>query len=443
MLHSFSGPRNKRLLILIGIALGFLLAVLAAIAWLFHTGKQQGREETLQVQEDPAPETFAPVEDENAAFYDEGDEESEDSEEADDEWDDDESSDEELDDDESFDDDEEYSDNEMDSSTDEESTAKPEQSATFGQVQDRSRYPLVPDDFPIYSQLDFPGVRYGTGTVENNGCGITALAMVATYMTGHEYTPADLARYFGSSAENTVDRISIASRKMKLKWHMAENWIFVKEALAQGKIVIQMVNRKSRFTTNQHFLVLVGYTSDGKIIAIDPNPKNYLKWNLKKGFQEGFLESDIVCGYDGAWIYDPAAMPEDPFIYEPPERPYVEPRYTDLDLSEADIDLLARLVWVEARGESMEGQQAVAEVVLNRMMSDRFANTMSGVVNNEEQFVSQRLLRRAEPSQTQYEAIENAILGPYILPTDVFFYARWPNVSHVWGRIGGHCFYYG
>lgn len=48
--------------------------------------------------------------------------------------------------------------------------------------------------------------------------------------------------------------------------------------------------------------------------------------------------------------------------------------------SDADITLLARLIYGEARGESYVGQVAVGAVVLNRIKSSSFPNTMSGVI---------------------------------------------------------------
>lgn len=45
-----------------------------------------------------------------------------------------------------------------------------------------------------------------------------------------------------------------------------------------------------------------------------------------------------------------------------------------------DLYLLARLVYGEARGESYKGQVAVAAVVLNRVASSQFPNSISGVV---------------------------------------------------------------
>ncbi len=48
--------------------------------------------------------------------------------------------------------------------------------------------------------------------------------------------------------------------------------------------------------------------------------------------------------------------------------------------SNADVNLLARLIYGEARGESYVGQVAVGAVVMNRIKSASFPNTMSGVI---------------------------------------------------------------
>ena len=46
----------------------------------------------------------------------------------------------------------------------------------------------------------------------------------------------------------------------------------------------------------------------------------------------------------------------------------------------SDVQLLARLIYAEARGESYTGQVAVGAVVLNRVRSSSFPNTISGVI---------------------------------------------------------------
>ena len=104
--------------------------------------------------------------------------------------------------------------------------------------------------------------------------------------------------------------------------------------------------------------------------------------------------------------------------------------------------LLARVVWVEAQGECKEGQQAVAEVVLNRMASPNFGDTLKSVIYAEGQFRSVPYLEDATPYQAQYDAIEAAIYGPYVLPENVMHFATYPTNNNVWGKIGGHIFCY-
>ena len=104
---------------------------------------------------------------------------------------------------------------------------------------------------------------------------------------------------------------------------------------------------------------------------------------------------------------------------------------------------MAKVIWVEARGESAEGQQAVAEVIFNRMLSDDFPDTLSGVIYADEQFRSSKFLEDAEPAQAQYDALDDALEGPYILPIDVVHFATYPVNDDVWGTIGGHIFCYG
>lgn len=49
-------------------------------------------------------------------------------------------------------------------------------------------------------------------------------------------------------------------------------------------------------------------------------------------------------------------------------------------ISKRDIELLSRLVYAEGRGEPYEGQVAIAAVVLNRVESPQFPNTVPGVI---------------------------------------------------------------
>lgn len=293
---------------------------------------------------------------------------------------------------------------------------------------------------PLYFQNDYPDTMFGSGTVATSGCSITCLAMVATYMTGHEYFPDELAGYFGGRAENNMKRMLYGMQKMRLPYNQCENWHVVMDELSRGKVVILMVNKKSIFTDTQHFVVLTGLTKDGKILLNDTNSKNYERWDLKEKLITGFPESDLWRGFDGAWSFDKNAMPDKPFIYHE-EEVSVEPRYVGVTLTMDERELLARMVWVEARGEPFEGQQAVAEVVLNRLVAGNFQSSVESIIMAQGQFNSARFLDDAEPNQTQYEAVEHALKGPYVTPINTVYFGQTPNRNgSVWGWIGGHCF---
>ncbi|CAN7740600.1 spore cortex-lytic enzyme [Paenibacillus sp. LjRoot56] len=49
-------------------------------------------------------------------------------------------------------------------------------------------------------------------------------------------------------------------------------------------------------------------------------------------------------------------------------------------VNQAELDMLAKVIYSEARGESYEGQVAVGAVVMNRLKSSQFENTIQGIV---------------------------------------------------------------
>lgn len=304
--------------------------------------------------------------------------------------------------------------------------------------QERQEYVSV----PLYFQTDYPEAMYGSGTVATSGCSITSVAMVTSYLTGYEYLPNELAYYFGGRASNNIARLEVALDTMKIPYEKPENWHYTLAELKEGKIAIILVGNPSAFTESQHFIVLTGMTEDGKILVNDSYAPNYEKWDLKEGFASGFTEDQVRPGYQGAWVFDKSEMPEEITRYTEIDESLSESRYPDFELTLAERQLLARVIWVEARGESPEGQQAVAEIVFNRLISDNFPNTLRDVIYGEGQFRSVKFLDDAKPDQAQYQAIEKALYGPYILPVDVVYFARTPTNDKIWGTIGGHIFCY-
>lgn len=77
-----------------------------------------------------------------------------------------------------------------------------------------------------------------------------------------------------------------------------------------------------------------------------------------------------------------------------------------------DTDLLARLISAEARGESYSGQVAVGAVVLNRVNSPIFPNTIAGVIYQNGAFTCITDGQFNEPvSESAYRAARDAMNG--------------------------------
>lgn len=303
-------------------------------------------------------------------------------------------------------------------------------------TKDRKQYDKVPN----YYETDYPDIRFGQGSFADYGSGVTSMAMVASYLTGYDYRPDTLAHWFSSYTGNQIQLLEYMSDTLQLPWKRALNVRVALEALKEGKVVIAMVNSKSGFTTGQHFLVLTGINDAGLVTVNDPNKNNYEKWNLKAGFTDGFREGILIGGYSGSWIYDPSQISDDPFLYIDPSAEEVECRYPDLSLSDADVEMLAKLVCAEADGEPFEGQQAVAEVILNRVAASNFPGTVTGVIKAPDQFRAASQLYRAKPTHVQYEAVRRAWKGPYVLDKDVVFFSTGAVNKNVWGTIGNHTF---
>ena len=118
---------------------------------------------------------------------------------------------------------------------------------------------------------------------------------------------------------------------------------------------------------------------------------------------------------------------------------------SDVVFAEGDRYLLANLIYCEAGGEPYEGKVAVGAVVMNRVVSSVFPDTVVGVIYAKRQFspvASGRLaLALAENRATPdcYRAADEAMAGYTNVGGCVFFRTPIPGLEGI--NIGGHVFY--
>ena len=299
------------------------------------------------------------------------------------------------------------------------------------------------DTVPLYYQTDYPYIPFGNDTIATSGCSVTCLAMVASYLTDQEYTPPQMAYHFGNYGKTHIDRLNYGIDQMQLPFYQAENVQDMLQAVRSGKIAIVMMAENSVFTTQQHFIVVAGMSEDGKFIVNDPLETNYISANeeIRDCYDNGFDYYYLTYGYNGSWIFDKEDMKDISFRYDASMPEQKENRYEGYMLNEEDIYTLACFVCAEARDEAPEVQQAVAEVVLNRVVSPDYPNTVRKVISQTEFYRAVDAMKHIEEPEIEcYLAVDAAMFGPYILPEEICFYSAWEKGKEPWGQLGSFTF---
>lgn len=118
---------------------------------------------------------------------------------------------------------------------------------------------------------------------------------------------------------------------------------------------------------------------------------------------------------------------------------------SEVTFTDGDRYLLANLIYCEAGGEPYEGQLAVGSVVINRVLSSKFPDTVVGVIYQKRQFspvASGRLdlaLAANKATARCYQAADEAMSGMTNVGNCLFF--RTPIEGLTGINIGGHVFY--
>ena len=120
---------------------------------------------------------------------------------------------------------------------------------------------------------------------------------------------------------------------------------------------------------------------------------------------------------------------------------------TTNNISNSDLNLLAKCVYAEARGESYVGQVAVAAVILNRVKSASFPNSISGVIYQPYAFtcVSDGQINLS-PNQTAFNAAQDALNGWDPTYGAIYYYnpktatSNWIRSRSTTITIGKHVF---
>lgn len=158
-----------------------------------------------------------------------------------------------------------------------------------------------------------------------------------------------------------------------------------------------------------------------------------------------------------AWIADPAIAADQTLLsdenvtFTPLNTPASEPSNRTAAL-DSELECMAKVVRHEAANQSRKGQRAVAEIIMNRVRSGRFADTVCGVVNQPGQFfdtASYNPSRNTKQWQTAVE-VSREVLGndgENVTNGALFYHASYQSPTRFFrGRqqvlaMGDHIFY--
>ncbi len=118
---------------------------------------------------------------------------------------------------------------------------------------------------------------------------------------------------------------------------------------------------------------------------------------------------------------------------------------SQVTFAEGDRYLLANIIYCEAGNQPYEGQVAVGAVVINRVLSSVFPDTVVGVIYQKNQFSpvkSGRLalaLSRGDATEACYRAADEAMAGHTTVGNCLFFRRPVPGINGT--IIGDHVFY--
>ena len=117
--------------------------------------------------------------------------------------------------------------------------------------------------------------------------------------------------------------------------------------------------------------------------------------------------------------------------------------------TDSELDMLAKIIFAEARGESYDGKVAVGAVILNRVRSSRYPNTIKQVIFAPGQFspIRDGSYAAARPTEAEYKAANDALAGVDPTHGALTFYAYkytkssyHESLTHT-ATIGNHKFF--
>ncbi len=160
-------------------------------------------------------------------------------------------------------------------------------------------------DMPLYLQQDYPEAPYGAYLLRTHGCGITTLAMVASYLADDELTPVELAADYGYyCGPRGTEQVLLDDTPAEMGFHLKNrsgSWSEVAEAVRNGHVAISL-QWAGYWTSGGHYLAIVDETEDERYVVRDSNLLNYKRITAHQ--EDSHTRGSITQACHGYWIYE-------------------------------------------------------------------------------------------------------------------------------------------
>lgn len=187
------------------------------------------------------------------------------------------------------------------------------------------------------------------------------------------------------------------------------NPIDIKQLLNTYQYTTDKVNLRKGNNTNSEVIITVGKREKVEVISSSDN------WTkVKYNENIGYIKSDYLR----------------------------DTELPSLEFTDEEIDLLAKIIWLESRGESDRGSAGVCIIVINRIMSMEFSDTMLEVLSDDGEFSTWKLLDSAKPTEREYEIIDEVQNGLWddLLDKNYVYFSTSPRNNNGTIKIGNHYF---
>ena len=148
--------------------------------------------------------------------------------------------------------------------------------------------------YKLYRQFEgsYANNNYWNGTMHNSGCGPTAIAILASGLTGYNYTPADIATQMGGeSAITSFDTLKAEMDSLGLSAEIIQgpSAQAIRDQLLNGKVMLVSVNNNTIFTSGSHIMTILDINESGQVYIGNPGSSSLYGWynidEIMKGCQ--------------------------------------------------------------------------------------------------------------------------------------------------------------